>query len=304
MITPLYNSRKSALRVAILVALLAVGALLATAGNIVATAIGILLIGAMFAHALEIQHQCLHFSAFKSRRTNKIVGILLGLPTLTSFHAYRRSHLEHHRNLGTSADTPFFTYRFVAQPSIWSLMYDLLGISHIKASIAAILGNGDSRLIALPLGQEPSNDSEKFDYAMMGFLLVCACLTAMVLGPVIVLKLWILPFLLVAQPIHFLVELPEHIGCDEGTTDALRNTRTIIGSGFSRWFTNYNNMHVEHHLEPTLSMDQMPEVFAAISGQHKHIKQTYWQFYRSLYSTIRSLSIAPLTDSAAAGRPA
>jgi fatty acid desaturase len=303
MITPLYNSRKSALRVAILVALLAVGALLATAGNIVATAIGILLIGAMFAHALEIQHHCLHFSAFKSRRTNKIVGILLGLPTLTSFHAYRRSHLEHHRNLGTSADTPFFTYRFVAQPSISSLMYDLLGISHIKASIAAILGNGDSRLIALPLGEEPSNDSEKFDYAMMGFLMVCACLTAMVLGPVIVLKLWILPFLLVAQPIHFLVELPEHIGCDEGTTDALRNTRTIIGSGFSRWFTNYNNMHVEHHFEPTLSMDQMPEVFAAISGQHKYIKQTYWEFYRSLCSTIRSRSIAPLTDSAA-GWPA
>ena len=148
MITPRYNSRKSALRVAILVALLAVGTLLVTSGYIVATTIGILLIGAMFAHALEIQHQCLHFSAFKSRRTNKIVGILLGLPTLTSFHAYRRSHLEHHRKLGTSADTPFFTYRFVAQPSIWSLMYDLLGISHIKASIAAILGNGDSRLIS------------------------------------------------------------------------------------------------------------------------------------------------------------
>ena len=303
MITPLYNSRKSALRVAILVALLAVGALLATSGNIVATTIGILFIGAMFAHALEIQHQCLHFSAFKSRRTNKIVGILLGLPTLTSFHAYRRSHLEHHRKLGTSADTPFFTYRFVAQPSIWSLMYDLLGISHIKASIAAVLGNGDSRLITLPLGEEPSSVSEKFDYAMMGFLLVCACLTAMVLGPVVVLKLWILPFLLVAQPIHFLVELPEHIGCDEGTTDALRNTRTIIGSGFSRWFTNYNNMHVEHHLEPTLSMDQMPEVLAAISGKHKHIKQTYWQFYLSLYSTIKSRSIAPLTESAN-GRPA
>lgn len=303
MIAPQYNSRMSALRVAILVTLLAAGALLSTSGNTLATVLGILLMGAMFAHAVEIQHQCLHFSAFRSRRTNKVVGILLGLPTLTSFHAYRRSHLEHHRNLGTSADTPFFTYRFVAHPSIGSLMFDLFGISHIKASFAAIFGNGDSRLIALPQGEEPSNISEQFDYALMGFLLVSACLTAMTLGPIIVLKLWILPFVLVAQPIHFLVELPEHIGCDEGTTDVLRNTRTIVGSGFSRWFTNYNNIHVEHHLEPTLSMDQMPDVFAQVSGQHKYITQTYLQFYRSLYRAIKSRSLAPVTDTHAR-RPA
>lgn len=292
MIAPQYNSQASGLRVTVLVLLLGAGGALAMSSNIVATVVGIFLLGSMFAHAVELQHQCLHFSAFKSRRTNKVVGIILGLPTLTSFHAYRRSHLEHHRNLGTSADTPFFTYRFVTRPSLGSLMLDLFGVSHIKSSLAAIFGNGDSRLIVLPQGEEPSNLSEKFDYALMGFLLVCACLTTMAFGPIIILKVWLLPLFLVAQPIHFLVELPEHIGCDEGTADVLRNTRTIVGSRFSHWFTNYNSMHVEHHLEPTLSMDQMPEVFATISGQHKHIAPTYWQFYKSLYQSIKAQSIA------------
>jgi fatty acid desaturase len=291
-----YNSYASVAKIAVLAILMVTGALLATSDNIFATMIGIFLVGAMFAHAVEIQHQCLHFSAFQSRRINKIVGILLGLPTLTSFHAYRRSHLEHHRNLGTSNDTPFFTYRFVEQPSIWSLLYDLFGISHIKASLSAIFGAGDSRLIRLPEGEEPSNISERFDYGLMGFLLVCATLTSIAFGPAIVLKVWIIPFFLVAQPLHFLIELPEHIGCDEGTTDVLRNTRTIVGTSFSRWFTNYNNMHVEHHLEPTLSMDQMPAVHAQIIGQHKYLSQTYWQFYRSLFRSLKAQATASATD--------
>jgi fatty acid desaturase len=301
MITPQYNSRASGLRIAALATLLAIGATLASSNNMLAIAFGILTIGAMFAHAVEIQHACLHYSAFQSRRTNRIIGILLGLPTLTSFHAYRRSHLEHHRNLGTSSDVPFFTYKFVTKPTLGALTYDLFGISHLKASLSAIFGNGDSRLIAVPLGDEPSNISEKFDYGLMGFMLVCACLASMVLGPTIVLKLWILPFLLVAQPIHFLIELPEHIGCDDDTVDVSRNTRTIIGSSFSRWFTNFNNLHVEHHLEPTLRMDQLPEVYEQGHVQHNYLTTTYWQFYRSLYKAHLSPSCTPTTSDQARG---
>lgn len=292
---PQYNSFASAVKILALVVLMVAGVMLALSQNIAATMFGIFLIGAMFTHAVEIQHQCLHFSAFHSRRINKIIGIMLGLPTLTSFHAYRRSHLEHHRNLGTSNDTPFFTYKFVVKPSIGALFYDLFGISHIKASLSAIFGAGDSRLIRLPEGEEPNNISERLDYGLMGFMLVCATFTAMVAGPTVILKIWILPLILVAQPLHFLIELPEHIGCDQGTTDVLRNTRTIIGTSFSRWFTNYNNMHVEHHLEPTLSMDQMPAVYAHLTGQHKYLSQTYWQFYKAILGSLKAQATASLT---------
>jgi fatty acid desaturase len=296
MIAPQYNSLASSLRVAIMIFWAIVGAGLTTSNNIFAEILGIFVLGAMFAHAIELQHQCLHFSAFRSRRTNKITGVLLGLPTLTSFHAYRRSHLEHHRNLGTPADESFFNYKYIASPTLGALVLDLFGFSHLKASVSAILGNGDSRLIAISQRDQPSNMSEQFDYALMGFLIVCACLIAMVCGPAIVIKLWILPFLLVAQPIHFLIELPEHFGCDARSTDVYRNTRTIAGSKFSRWFTNSNNLHVEHHLEATVSMDQLPAVFELVQGQHKHIMSTYWQFYMMLYKSVGSQSLASGAD--------
>ena len=292
MTAPQDNSYFAVGRICILIALLMTGITLVLSENLGIAVVGILILGSMFAHAIELQHQCLHYSAFKSRRANRIIGVLLGLPTLTSFQAYRRSHLEHHRNLGTSADTPFFTYRFIKSPSLGALLFDLFGVAHIKASVSAIFGNGDSRLISLPQGDETANNSERLDYALMGFMLVCAALTMMIFGSAFVLKIWIVPFLFVAQPLHFLIELPEHLGCNERSTDVFHNTRTIVGSKFSRWFTNFNNLHVEHHLEPTISMNQLPAVFVSVQGQHKHLEQTYWQFYRSLYKSIAPQSLA------------
>jgi len=284
-------------RIAALIAILILGGTLALSTNGLVATSGIFMLGAMFAHAVELQHQCLHYSAFKFRKTNTIVGIFLGLPTLTSFYAYRRSHLEHHRNLGTTSDVPFFTYRFIIAPTFASLIYDSLGIHHLKSSLAAIFASGDARLISLPQSDDQTNNSERLDYALMGFMLVCAALTTMIFGPAIVLKIWIVPFLFVAQPLHFLTELPEHIGCNEKSTDVFHNTRTIVGSRFSQWFTNFNNLHVEHHLEPTISMDRLPAVFGSIQGQHKYLAQTYWQFYLSLYKSIAPQSFAITTNS-------
>jgi fatty acid desaturase len=284
------ESKSFLIRLGILLALAIAGCVLALSELIPIAMIGIFILGAMFAHAIELQHQCLHYTAFRSRRLNSILGVLLGLPTLTSFHAYRRSHLEHHRNLGAEGDAPFFTYRFLESRTLGAFIVDLFGLTHLKASILAIFGNTDSRLISIPISNEPNRISERFDYGLMGFLIVCACLYSMTFGFVIVLKLWLLPLVFVAQPIHFLIELPEHIGCTQGSTDPFRNTRTIAGSAFSRWFTNFNNLHVEHHLDPSLRMNQLPALFAKQKGNHYFLNTTYPQFYISIVRMVYSAS--------------
>src|SRR3989338_1170387 len=154
--SPEIKSYVFVLKLAALVGLSVTGFLLASTSNGLSSVFGIVLLGAMFAHAVELQHQCLHYTAFQSRGMNRIIGILLGLPMLTSFHAYRRSHLDHHRNLGTPGDTPFFNYRFIESSSIGALLYDMLGISHLKTSISAIFGQNDSLLIVVSSSSEPS----------------------------------------------------------------------------------------------------------------------------------------------------
>ena len=276
------NDRVMLVRLGILGVILSLGGTLALSENLVCMVVGIVLLGSMYAHAVELHHQCLHYSAFSARALNRMVGTALGLPTLTSFSAYRRSHMDHHRRLGTSADTPFFNYRSVSDPSFMTVAHDLLGVSHLATSVRAIFAVAEGRMAHT----QSLSEAERFEFGLMGFLLVLAALSAMYFGPSPILRLWLIPAVLVAQPIHFLIELPEHLGCNNQTTDVLRNTRTIVGSRFSRWFTNGNNFHVEHHLEPAVPMHELGAVFQRLAGRPRFITTSYWQFYKSLFRTV------------------
>ncbi|MEQ8667670.1 MAG: fatty acid desaturase [Pirellulales bacterium] len=47
-----------------------------------------------------IQHDCGHYSFFRNRRANEIVGSACGILTLTPFHFWKRSHARHHVSSG------------------------------------------------------------------------------------------------------------------------------------------------------------------------------------------------------------
>lgn len=287
-VTPEVNSNAFAGKLAIALSLLSGGVYLVSLDSALAVTLGVMLIGTMFSHAVELQHQCLHNTAFKSRVANRVVGILLGIPMLSSFHAYRRSHMEHHRLLGTPSDKPYFTYKFLETPSIAAFLHDVFGIAHLKSSVNSVLRQGKSGLITVGSQADEDYTAERVDYALMAFALACAYLYSITTGSEFVLKAWLFPMLLVGQPLHFLVELPEHIGCDAGSTDPFKNTRSIGGSWFSRWFTNGNNYHVEHHLLPALSMDQLYDAYLRHHGHHHHFNRSYLDFYTSIFRLVRS----------------
>ncbi|MFF3225766.1 fatty acid desaturase [Nocardia suismassiliense] len=71
---------------------------------------GVLLLAAMYTHAVELQHQALHHSAFRAAWPHRLVGVPLGLPLLVVYTNYRVRHLQHHRYLGTPNDTEFFGF--------------------------------------------------------------------------------------------------------------------------------------------------------------------------------------------------
>jgi fatty acid desaturase len=154
-------------------------------------------------------------------------------------------------------------------------------MEHFKYSIKQILGQGNKRVFD-NVKDDMMFKAERFDYGIMAFAMTLLYLISMVYGPVLILKIWMIPLFLVASPLHFFIELPEHLGCDFETRDPFDNTRTIAGSRISTWFTNGNNFHVEHHLAPALSMDQLAELFEATRGKHKFLSQSYPEFYGSL----------------------
>jgi len=244
--------------------------------------LGVILIGAMYAHWLELQHQCLHHSAFRRARRHRIAGVPLGVPMLVSYSHYRVRHLQHHRYLGTDQDSEFFGFDS-RQPVTWgALVREALAFGRLGGAVADIVRawtgswTYDTGRIA------PAREREVVAEYRMFLLPILAAVALTVLGQgELVLWVWLLP-LLVAVPLHFLVELPEHIMCDSFSTDVLTNTRSITGSWFSTWYTNGNNLHIEHHAAMVVPINQLRERHDLTLLYAKHTSPSYPQFFRAI----------------------
>lgn len=258
----------------------AAGAVLALAGGWWPVRVaGVVLVGLMYTHWVELQHQCLHHSAFRSPRWHRLVGVPLGVPMLVSYSHYRVRHLQHHRYLGTDKDSEFFGFA-TRQKLTWGvLVRECFAFGRMGAALMDVVrcwrggweyGMGQ---IAEARKREIVGEYRMFALPVVAAVVLCA------LGygePV--LWLWLLP-LLVAVPAHFLVELPEHVLCDNWSTDVLLNTRSITGSRFSTWFTNGNNLHIEHHAAMVVPINRLRERHSTTLELAKHTSRTYPKFY-------------------------
>src|SRR5262249_49402985 len=96
-------------------------------------------LGLVYAHAVELQHQCLHNTGFRSKRWNRWVGVALGLPSLVAFSDYQASHFQHHRLLGTPEDREFFNYGYDALTSLRALIPHVFMVRHYRDVIIQII---------------------------------------------------------------------------------------------------------------------------------------------------------------------
>ncbi len=124
------------------------------------------------------------------------------------------------------------------------------------------------------------------EHLILGFVVLAAVGLSVAGFGKYVLLLWVLP-LIAAVPMHFLVELPEHILCDTETTDVLRNTRSIRGGRLSTWFTNGNNLHIEHHAAMSVPINQLPSRHEEVKQFATHVERTYADFYAKLWQQLR-----------------
>lgn len=243
--------------------------------------IGTILLGCMFVHGVELQHQALHYTGFQSRRLNEVVGIALGMPMLVSFAAYQASHLRHHRFLGTDKNREFFDYGDqYGSGALSAAMHTLLRFSMAQHYFTFAKGVVNS-ILGRDFPGETVRASRRIrrDHLLMSGTIIVLCGVSYVQGQPLIISAWLIPLLLVAGPLHALVEMPEHYRCDTKSTDVFKNTRTIKSSAFLTWFANGNNLHVEHHLLPGLMIEKLPELHEYIAPRIQHLYPTYASFF-------------------------
>ncbi|WP_437284350.1 fatty acid desaturase family protein [Sorangium sp. So ce406] len=273
-----------ALKLSIYLILLAHGAQLALSSLLVFKIFGVVVLGLMFAHGVELQHQVLHRQGFRNKQLNELAGVLLGLPMLVSFAGYQASHLRHHKHLGTPENKEFFDYgdqygsSRVASLRLW---FNRLMMPSHYASFAKNLWLS---LVGRRFSAERPDVSARMcrDYVVMLLAIVALGAASCATHASLILLVWLLPLVLIATPVHALIEMPEHYRCDVSSTDVFRNTRTIRTNALMTWYTNGNNYHVEHHLMPSLPIDRLHDLHGAIHQNIEFFHPGYRDFYVAL----------------------
>jgi fatty acid desaturase len=245
-------------------------------------AISVLVLGVMYAYLVELQHECLHEHAFRSRRANRLWGFVCGMFMFSSYSHYKYEHLRHHAFLGTQKNIEFFNYRFRGLDSV----HGFAAAAFHPGRYADVVRNVGRGLLRRPV---PGVDRPRATRAIQNEYRVLLALTA---GAVAVSALtgdwffvwaWLVPILLVSEAVHFLVELPEHFGLNTQTDpNVLANTRTVRASRFAQWITNYNNLHTAHHYHQGVPMVNLPRLHDSIEDRVDVVEPSYWSFYRKV----------------------
>ncbi|HSK40333.1 MAG TPA: fatty acid desaturase, partial [Arenibaculum sp.] len=204
--------------------------------------LSVVVLGVMYAHMVELQHELLHGYAFNGKFLNAAIGILMGLPMLSSYHGYKASHLRHHRDLGKSDNREFFSYKHKRLNGMASFARSAVSL-HRYRDVAREF----ARALTGRRSKDAFNEREakriRLDYLIMLAAVVAGVAWSVLQESYALVYVWLLP-LFIAEAVHFLIETPEHYGLDtQNNPNPLNNTRTIhTPSPFMTWLTNSNNL--------------------------------------------------------------
>ena len=246
------------------------------------TVAALVVLGFMYAHLVELQHECLHEHAYNRRWLNRVVGFVCGLFMLSSYSHYKYDHLRHHASLGKPDNREFFNYRFrhIDSP------LGFVRASYHYGRYVDVLRAMALAAIGRPIPNVKKGRDQKrirTEYRLLLLYLLGMVAFTVVTQNLFFLLAWLLPLLVISEPTHFIIELPEHFGLNTQTdANVLSNTRTIDASWFAEWFTNYNNLHTAHHYHQGVPMVNVPHLSEMEKPKFAAVEESYWSFYRKV----------------------
>lgn len=244
-------------------ALLAAGALVAAASGGWGVWPAMFLLGIVLTHLFAPQHECAHFSVFRSRRANAWVAWACGALIMVPQVHFRWEHHHHHTFTNLRGQDP----ELIDMPATrWDYLWYLSGVPYWWSSWSGIARRSLGRLDA---------DEQRFiPPAERATVVREARVLAALYGTVLLLVLagWTAPLtywlgpLLLGQPVMRYIRMTEHVGRPQ-IPDPLQNTRTTrvaVPWRLLAWNMNY---HAEHHLLPSVPFHALPRFHALLQGR-------------------------------------
>lgn len=242
-----------------------------------------------------LMHECAHYSLFTSKKANQWVGnVLCGAPVFADVSGYRKYHMRHHAEAGTTTDPDYPNYKHypVSKKSMTrKVLRDMVGITAVKQLYALLLMNAG--VLAYDMSYQSNKAEKEINVrSVINNLIRNLFLPILIhlgfwavlytLGHGWAYSLWWVSYFTVYMLILRIRNAAEHASVpDLLDRDPLLHARTT----YARWWErltcapNYVNYHMEHHLRPSIPCYNLKRFHEYLKGKglvdEKHIAKGY-----------------------------
>jgi fatty acid desaturase len=224
-------------------------------------------------------HECSHFTAFRSRWLNYLVGIFAGVVTLRPFFYFKWRHAEHHTYTQSAEHDPDHA-AFPDSMKSYGLM--ILGAEFWPRLLGSLSRCVTGKFTQAELAFIPQASRRQVCWetrlTVLVYLLVAVVSVALQSWAAVLY--WMLPRIL-GEPVLRAIRMAEHIGTDE-CPDLLRNTRTTLANPLL--CTLYWNMsyHTEHHVATSVPFHALKRMHLQLRPHLANVASGYWDVHEQI----------------------
>ncbi len=211
--------------------------------------------GVVLVHHFSLQHECCHYTAFKTRWLNDVVGNICGLIIMLPNRFFRYEHCDHH----TYTQLPGKDTEMIELPqSIAGYFLYLSSYPYWRAKFTEMWRHTAGRLTRDDRRFVPKEEYKTIilEARLMSLFYFGVLVLSIVYQTLAPLWYWVLPVVL-GEPVMRAIRMTEHVG-----RPMVKSMKTNTRSNKVSWpmqFLCWNmNFHAEHHYAASVPFYALP----------------------------------------------
>lgn len=246
--------------------------------------------GIVLVHHFSLQHECVHYTVFRTRWLNDVVGQICGFIIMLPHRFFRYEHCDHHTHTQVTGDDP----ELIPTPKTYGeYLFYLSAIPYWRNKFTEVFRHAYGNLSEGELKFIPKEEHAAVyrDARMMLGTYGIVFISMAVTGWWSLIWLWVVPMIL-GEPVMRFIRMTEHVGRPT-VTQMHENTRTNLVSlpwRFLCWNMNY---HAEHHYVSSVPFHTLPKLHEKLKDHIFVEKGGYIGAHIDIIRQIHTLKTSP-----------
>ena len=244
--------------------------------------------GVVLVHHFSLQHECCHYTAFRTRWLNDLVGNICGLIIMLPNRFFRYEHCDHH----TYTQLKGKDTELIEMPQSWSeYFFYISSIPYWNAKLSELWRHARGQLTVEEkrFVPKPERATVILEARCMVAFYTLVIVLSVVFQSAVALWFWFLPVVL-GEPVMRAIRMTEHVGRPM-VSDMTTNTRSNQVSAPFRFLCWNMNYHAEHHYASSVPFHALPELNKKLAGYIHTEPGGYIGAHRDISRQLRTQNI-------------